>query len=173
MHDRSSCRRATQLLTVRSPSAHRHAADDGAGCSLAPRLPAAVAATWRRAPCRRCARVRCWRWRRSPLHLGYGALAGALYAARARRIIVASGLFFGLGAVGRGGRDLRAARWGSASSARTSRRWRCWRCRRTCSTARRSGALAPARRDRAPIARSACRSRSSTPDARATRRALR
>lgn len=30
-------------------------------------------------------------------HLGYGALAGALYAAGARRICVVSGLFFGLG----------------------------------------------------------------------------
>jgi hypothetical protein len=31
------------------------------------------------------------------LHLGYGALAGALFAAGARRITVAAGLFFGFG----------------------------------------------------------------------------
>lgn len=31
------------------------------------------------------------------LHLGYGALAGALYVAGARRVTLASGLFFGLG----------------------------------------------------------------------------
>jgi len=31
------------------------------------------------------------------LHFGYGALAGALYAAGARRITIGSGLFFGLG----------------------------------------------------------------------------
>jgi hypothetical protein len=33
----------------------------------------------------------------SALHLGYGALAGGLYAVGARRVSLASGLFFGLG----------------------------------------------------------------------------
>ncbi len=41
-------------------------------------------------------RGRCSSWWRFVVHFGYGALAGALYAAGASRVSLSSGIFFGV-----------------------------------------------------------------------------